>query len=161
VQTVRRGEPLAEDRRHPDLRKVDPNQRSEMMRAAARFLLIGPILFLASACASGPSSGAPPPDRYVITLAEIQATEAETAYQIIQQLRPRWFVRNRGVRTFAAGGEATLRVVVDELPPRELEFLYQLPREILQELRFLDAREATFKYGTGHDAGIIEVTTRR
>jgi hypothetical protein len=118
-------------------------------------------MLLASACATGPSSGAPQEDRNVISLSEIQSTEAEDAYQIIQQLRPRWFVRNRGVRTFSEGNLATLRVVVDNLPPREIEFLHQLAREILQEIRFLDSREATFKYGTGHDAGIIEVTTKR
>lgn len=161
MSVVKRGEPLAEGPRRQDLPGVDPNQGIQTMRAAASLLTLGSLILLASACATGPSTGAPQGDRNVITLSEIQATEAESAYQIIQQLRPRWFVRNRGVRTFVEGGEATLQVVLDDLPPRELEFLHQLAREILQEIRFLDSREATFKYGTGHDAGIIEVTTRR
>jgi hypothetical protein len=131
------------------------------MRAAVPFFAVGSLMLLASACATGPSSGAPQGDRNVISLSEIEATDAESAHQIIQQLRPRWFVRNRGVRTFVEGNEATLQVVVDNLPPREIEFLHQLARDIHQEIRFLDSREATFKYGTGHDAGIIEVTTKR
>jgi hypothetical protein len=121
--------------------------------------------FLASlaACAgsSGPGTGSASGNRDVITLAEIRETEAVTAYQIIQELRPRWMNRNRGERTFFEDGADFAQVVVDGMPPREFNFLHELPREVILEIRFLSPRDATFKYGTGYNAGVLEVTTKR
>jgi hypothetical protein len=47
------------------------------------------------------------------------------------------------------------------MPPREFDYLRELRRESLAELRFLDSREATLLYGTGYNAGVIKVTTKR
>jgi hypothetical protein len=117
---------------------------------------------LLAACAGGGGSGSPAPRDYnVITLAEIEASQAETAYQLVQQLRPRWMIRNRGDRSFSVDAADYAKVIVDELPPREFDYLRELRRGTLQELRFLEPREATFLYGTGYNAGVIQVTTRR
>jgi hypothetical protein len=130
-------------------------------------LLWRPLSFLSlsallTACAGGGGAGAPAPRDYnVITLAEIEASQAETAYQLVQQLRPRWMIRNRGERTFGVDEADYAKVIVDDLPPREFDFLRELRRGTLQELRFLEPREATFLYGTGFNAGVIQVTTRR
>jgi hypothetical protein len=43
----------------------------------------------------------------------------------------------------------------------ELDFLHQMRIEEVQELRFVDAREATFRWGTGFANGVIEVISRR
>ena len=128
------------------------------------FLLLA--LAALAACASGGGAGAgsgieEPRDYNVITLEEIQATEAETAYHIIQQLRPRWMVRNRGQRTLMETEADYAKVIVDDMPPREFDFLRELAREILLEMRFLEARDATLLYGTGFNAGVVKVTTRR
>jgi hypothetical protein len=126
----------------------------------AAFLLLAPAAL--TACASGGGSGIEEPRDYnVITFEEIQATEAETAFQIIQQLRPRWMVRNRGQRSLMETEADYAKVIVDDLPPREFDFLRELAREILLELRFLEAREATLLYGTGYNAGVVKVKTRR
>jgi hypothetical protein len=117
--------------------------------------------FLGACAGSGGSGTQAPRDYNVITLAEIEASQAETAYQLIQQLRPRWMTRNRGERTFAVDEADYAKVIVDEFPPREFDYLRELRRETLQELRFLEPREATFLYGTGYNAGVIQVTTRR
>ena len=50
---------------------------------------------------------------------------------------------------------------MDDFPPREIEFLHQIRKETIREIRYLDPREATFKYGTGYTAGVFVVTTRR
>ncbi len=124
----------------------------------ALLLLAGPLL----ACAGGGAPGAGTQrDADVITLAEIEATEAESAYQVVQQLRPRWMTRNRGARSFAASEADYTRVVVDDMPPREFDHLREIPRDALRELRLLSPREATLLYGTGYSAGIIKVTTKR
>ena len=52
-------------------------------------------------------------------------------------------------------------MVLDDLPPREFNSLREIPREAILEIRFLDAREATFLYGTGYNAGVVKVTTKR
>jgi hypothetical protein len=123
-------------------------------------IVLTPTLLLACG-GSTPPGITTPKDTNVITLEEIQASQAPTAYDIIQQLRPRWMVRNRGQRTFAETDDDYAKVVVDDLPPREFDFLSQISRDSIQELRFLDAREATYLYGTGYTAGIVKVTLRR
>ena len=129
-------------------------------RAPVPFLLL-PIL-VASCSGGGSGSGSPAPrDNNVITLAEIEATDATTAYQIVQQLRPRWMIRNRGQRTFNESGADYAKVIVDDMPPREFDFLRELRRDTLQEIRYLDPREATLLYGTGYNEGVIKVTTKR
>jgi hypothetical protein len=124
-----------------------------------------PLLMLSvltAACGGGGGAGSTAPRDYnVITLAEIEASQAETAYQLVQQLRPRWMIRNRGERTFSVDEADYAKVIVDEMPPREFDVLRELRRGTLQELRFLEPREATFLYGTGFNAGVIQVTTRR
>lgn len=124
-------------------------------------LLVALPSFLA-ACGGGGAPGTPTPrDTNVITLEEIEATQAPTAYDIIQQLRPRWMIRNRGQRTFSETEADYAKVFVDDMPPREFDYLSQIPRASIQELRFIEAREATYLYGTGYNAGVIKVTTRR
>ena len=123
-------------------------------------LLAASTLLVGCAGGGGPSTHAPR-DYNVITLEEIEATEATTAYQIVQQLRPRWMVRNRGDRSFALDDSDFAKVIVDDMPPREFNFLRELRREVLQEIRFLEPRDATLLYGTGYNEGVIKVTTKR
>lgn len=132
------------------------------MRVPWTTALVLSIPALFTACATSTPPGITTPrDPNVITLEEIEATQAETAYDIIQQLRPRWMVRNRGQRTFNETAADYAKVVLDELPPREFDFLREIPRATIREMRFLEAREATYLYGTGYNAGVIKVTTKR
>jgi len=105
---------------------------------------------------TGPASG----NRDVISLSEIQESQAGTALDVVQQLRPRWLMRNRGERTIE-GSLAIPAVILNDLPPRSLDFLREIPRDVLLEIRIISPREATFLYGTGYTAGIIKVTTKR
>jgi len=127
--------------------------RTSALLFAASLLLVG------CAGGGGPSTQAPR-DYNVITLEEIEATEAITAYQIVQQLRPRWMVRNRGERSFAVDDSDYAKVMVDDFPPREFDYLRELRREVLLEIRYLEPRDATLLYGTGYNAGVIKVTTK-
>ncbi|MGW8267132.1 MAG: hypothetical protein ACWGSQ_12255 [Longimicrobiales bacterium] len=132
------------------------------MRAPWATALVALIPALFTACATSTPQGITTPrDPNVITLEEIEATDAETAYDIIQQLRPRWMVRNRGQRSFRETEADYAKVFLDELPPREFDFLREIPRASILEMRFLEAREATYLYGTGYNAGVIKVTTKR
>lgn len=113
------------------------------------------------ACSTGGTAGASRGgDQNVITLAEIQETDGQTAYEIVQELRPRWTVRNRGSRSFTTGAADNTRVILDDFPPREFDFLREIDRSVIREIRYLEPREATLLYGTGYNAGIIRVTSK-
>lgn len=106
------------------------------------------------ACASGAGSGGSTggdPDR--ITAEELSEVSVSTALEVVRQLRPRW-LRTRDVRE-------PVRVVVNGSPRGEAtDELARLQISRVREMRFLDTREATTRYGRGFGAGVIEVTTR-
>ncbi len=102
----------------------------------------------------------------VIVVEEIDAirTEVSTARDIVLRLRP-GFLRTRGASSFgnAANGATTpsLQVVVDGAPraggPSALD---QIPAMTVREIRYINAADASIRYGTGYDAGAILVITR-
>ncbi|NJD18192.1 MAG: hypothetical protein FIA95_02775 [Gemmatimonadetes bacterium] len=122
------------------------------------------VLFACSLCACG-GGGARGTETQrnldVITLQEIEAAQVETALQLVQQLRPRWMMRSRGDRSLSTNEADRIRIVVDGMAPREFEYLAELPKGVLLELRFLPPREATMLFGTGFNSGVITITTKR
>ena len=132
------------------------------MRVSLTPVLLVAFPSILAACGGGAAPGtAAPRDENLITLEEIEATQAPTAFDIIRQLRPRWMVRNRGQRTFNETEADYAKVFVDEMPPREFDFLREIPRGTIFEMRFIEPREATYLYGTGYNAGVVKVITRR
>ncbi len=91
----------------------------------------------------------------VITAEEIAQSSANNAYDAVRALRPSWFVA-RG-----ASGRAAIIPYVDGIRLETLEDLRNIEADRIKECRFLDANDATTRYGTGHPAGAIEVTTKR
>ena len=77
---------------------------------------------------------------------------------MIQALRPLW-LRSRE-RSISAG-RLYARVVVDGAIRGEVDELYRLSADSIEDIRYLTAGDATTKYGTGYAAGVIEVRTRR
>lgn len=130
-----------------------------------RYRLFPPLLVLAMAmgCASaggaGNGSGASTTRHSsdVITTEEIQqATGLSTAYDAVQRLRPQ-FLRIRGPSTF--GGAEGPVVYVNGMRRGGADSLRQIGITEVKEIRYLNARDATTKYGTGVSQGVIEVTT--
>lgn len=119
--------------------------------------LAGPLY----ACGGGAASEGSQRNADVIALEEIQAAQGGTAYEIVQELRPRWMTRNRGPRSLTDEPADYTKVSVDGMPPREFDHLREIPRNVLFELRLLSPREATFLFGTGFNVGLIKVTTRK
>ncbi|MCK5650284.1 MAG: hypothetical protein KAJ42_02860, partial [Gemmatimonadetes bacterium] len=79
--------------------------------------------------------------------------------------RPRW-LRGRGPQTFTDDPMNTTtagypRMMVDDLPPRELEALRDIRIVEIAEIRYMNPRDATLRYGTGYSGGIIRVITKR
>lgn len=122
-------------------------------------LLLVALVPLAWGCASGPTSQSSG-NRNLITTEDLATTEDLNVLQAIQRLRPQW-LQARGVGSFRAGGREGVRVYVDQVPTGGAEVLRTLQVRDVQQIRYLDARTATTRFGTDHANGAIMVTTRR
>lgn len=116
------------------------------------------LLPLTAGCASSAGPEGSSSDPYLITAEELQDWRGRHLGEAIQSLRPRW-LRSRG-NTSIRLGEEIPRVVLDGAIVGEAEELERISVESVEEVRFLDARDATTRYGTGFGGGAIVVVTR-
>jgi hypothetical protein len=134
------------------------------------------VLFVAAilaigACGGGAGTGASattesrrtrgPAD--LITETEVSTGSYQTALEVVQNLRPGMLIP-RGVGSDASGLSATsiaIIVYMDDVRLGEVQSLVNIPASRVKEIRFLNARDATTRYGTGHSSGVILVTTKR
>ena len=135
--------------------------RARVVAALATALSLGCVT--AGAPPSASSGGSRSQD--VIAEAEIatRAREATNALQIIQTLRPQ-MLRSRGMTSVSKGATADdmlPRVYVDEIAYGNLNSLSNLTASQIKEIRFINSRDATTRWGTGHMGGVILVSTRK
>jgi hypothetical protein len=99
--------------------------------------------------------------RGVIHADEIARGPAGSLYEALQRLRPE-FLRGRGVSSFAHGTieRATPVVYCDHIRLGGLEWLRNIPASDVAEVRYLSANEAQFRYGSGHQGGVIDIRTK-
>jgi hypothetical protein len=115
--------------------------------------------------ASQPSTAARPVrgPADLITEAEISASIYQNALEIVQNLRPSMLIP-RGIGSDASGMlAASIPIVIyqDDIRLGEIRSLINIPAGRIKEIRFVGARDATTRYGTGHSSGVILVTTKR
>jgi hypothetical protein len=147
------------------------------------------VLFVAAVLVSGCSSGggsatslAPAPtaspstattqtprrgNSELITQDEIAASGAKNALEAIQHirpamLRPRGSSTNQNVSGDSYSQATTLSVVVymDDIKMGEPSQLSSVSVNNIREIRFINARDATTRWGTGHTAGVIQVLSK-
>jgi hypothetical protein len=127
------------------------------------------LLVASSACASIQPSQAPPSDvfvadrpvradRNVITSAEIVPV-MHSAYDVVLNRRPQW-LHARGMLPSDEGRPELPLVYLEDIRYGDCSALESIEARAIAELRFLDAREATMRFGAGHGAGAILVTLR-
>ena len=120
-----------------------------------------------AACASGGSGNAAATDdrasrpasrsANLITAEELEASTAQNLFRAIEMLRPTW-LRVRGTASVSTpGAAAALQVYLDNSHYGVVTALQQLTVTSVREVRYLDGREATTRFGTGHGAGAILV----
>lgn len=115
------------------------------------------LTLLAAGCATTSAGGATGnPD--VITRAELDRIEEGTVHAAIVRLRPRW-LRPRG--QVSMSGQILPSVFIGEGERDNFDRLRTLRVAEVRDLRYLNPRDATTRYGTGFPAGIIFVTLRR
>lgn len=97
----------------------------------------------------------------IITEAEVIASGAQTAYDVVKKLRSNFVASTRGRTTINNANSPQEPVVfLDEQMFGALNTLKNIPADQVGEIRLYRAWEATTKYGTGFMAGVIAVTTR-
>lgn len=96
----------------------------------------------------------------VISAEEIAARpDLQTALDAVQRLRSSWLrIRGRGSPT---ADPAPIVVYVDGIRMGGIEMLRNYPARQIQEMRRMNAADATTRYGTDHSSGAIIVTTAR
>ena len=136
------------------------------------------LLLLLTACGGGAGSGpanspdAPagaeetqvrsyPPDE--ISRAEIdeRGANAHTAMQFLRRFRPAW-LRSRGSNSLTAAGAMYPVVYIDNIRrPGGLSALFQVPLSEVRQMEFIGPADATTRWGTGHQSGVILIATGR
>ncbi len=125
------------------------------------------VLFLAlvvsGGCASGGGgggAGSASSSRDLIVEADLEGLDNLSVYEAIRRLRPNW-LRYRGQAVMVGPDRETLRVYLDGSYYGDADATGNLQVRNVLEIRFLDARQATLRFGTGHTVGAILVTSRR
>ncbi len=127
------------------------------MRNATLFLVFAALV--PSGCVTTGQDGPGGRHRNLITLEELEPFQQLTAFDVIQQLRPRWFQARRAVNV-QGSGQVYPKLAVDGMPRGELDQLRSISVHSIQEIRFFNSADATTRFGTGYPAGVIEVRTR-
>ncbi len=97
-------------------------------------------------------------DQNRITFEELQDDPSLDLLTLIERERPRW-MRPRGTTVFS--GQVSPAVFIDDVrQPGGVDVLRSLRVTDLQEVRFMNARDATTRYGTDMISGAILVTRR-
>lgn len=130
--------------------------------------VVGLLLVAALGCGGGGSQPTTesrpvrgPSDR--ITEAEINAGVYQNALEVVRNLRPGMLIP-RGAGPDASGmGATSIPIIVyqDDVRLGDPSSLINIPAQRVREIRFMNSRDATTRYGTGHSSGAIVVTTKR
>lgn len=91
-----------------------------------------------------------------ISEAEIAAGVYQNGMDIVQKLRPS-MLRPRGT----SSSQYQVVLYLDDVKMLDLNGLSTIPAERVKEIRYINARDATTRWGTGHGSGVILVTSKR
>ena len=121
-------------------------------------MTIGELLAFV-ACGPTKSGRAAPQSRNLITADEIAKSNASNAYDAVERLRPA-FLQTRGPQSIQNTAPPTPMVYVDGMRYGALQSLMSLPTISIISIQYLNALDATQRFGMGNDGGAILVTTK-
>ncbi len=138
------------------------------MRARTSFPVVHLIFTLmAMACASGGASSSASSrtsDRSVISESDLAGAGAESAYDIIQRLRPEYLrvkPAQQGSLSTGVGDAPPPALVVRGQRAGELADLRRIPAVSLSEIRYYNIEQAKIKFGMQYPGGVIELTYKQ
>ena len=117
-------------------------------------------LVLATAVAACAATGGPAQrtDRNLLTYEQIQETNKQNVYDVVESLRSNW-LRTRGP-TSLQGPNAEVQVYLDDNRIGGVENLRAISIAPVRYIRWIDGISATGRWGLDHGAGVIFVSTR-
>ena len=127
------------------------------MRRSLRWLTMLLLASIVSACASSGATG-PRTDRNLLTREQIQETNKQNAFEVVESLRSNW-LRSRGP-TSLNSRDAEVLVYIDDSRLGGVETLRTISTAMIQSIRWYDGIAATGRWGLDHGAGVIYVSTR-
>ena len=135
--------------------------RRKRLRMEGGFLVAATLLALGGGvgCASPGGGGLSTRGSGDITREELEATSVDDAMEAISLLRPQW-LRTRPART-PSDPVPVVGVVIDNMARATREDLAQLSIGQVERITFMNAADATIRFGTGYTGGAIVVTTRK
>ncbi len=120
-------------------------------------ILIMIIIGLASCSGAGrPDYRSATYDRNFIYEEEILKYPNYSVYELIRAVRPRW-VNKRGTKSMEEWANYPI-VYVNGLREGSIEQLHFVSSQSVTEIQFLNAGDATIRYGVDHPSGAILVT---
>ena len=134
---------------------------SRAVRMLARGVLTLTLAVPTMLAAQGTSSTPPRSSRSVLTQDDMKAVHAESVFEAIEALRSLW-LRDRGPTSF--GGKDSLSGIVpivylDNVKLGVAETLKRVRVGDVVSVQHLSGPEANARYGVGHGAGAIVVST--
>ena len=127
------------------------------MRRSYRWLGMLLITLLVSACASS-GGGGPRLDRNLLTREQIQDTNRQNIYEVVESLRSNW-LRTRGP-TSLTSRDAEVLVYIDDNRLGGVETLRTINASVVEYIRWFDGITATGRWGLDHGAGVVYVSPR-
>jgi hypothetical protein len=127
------------------------------MRRTIRWFGTIALAATVTACASA-GTGAPRVDRNLLTQEQIQETNRQNAYEVVETLRSNW-LRTRGP-TSLNSQDAQIQVYIDDNRLGGIETLRTISTSLIDHIRWYDGIAATGRWGLDHGAGVIYISTR-
>ena len=124
---------------------------------AARVAL---VLVLATVGCASSGSHAARRDRNLITADEIAHSNANTAYEAVERLRPN-FLTTHGAQSIQDPSPPTPIIYLDGVRYGALGSLTTIPATGIATIQYLSPIEAGMRYGLGHEGGAILVVSKR
>jgi len=157
---------------------VAASRRDTAKRRHRRLALFAALA--AGACASGPGTARGDPNvelgptplsarasaqtargsPNVLTGEELRETNAANLWDALQRLRPQW-LRGRAANSLISGQGGEPLVYVHEILYGPLRSLQQMNIDQVRRVEYIDGRDATTRFGTGHGSGVIMVDLDR
>ena len=120
--------------------------------------IITAALISTAACATN-SHRIAPSNRNLITAEEIASSNASTAYDAVERLRPT-FLRTRGAQSLQNPTPVAPLVYLDGMRYGPVAALAQIPALGIVSIQYLTALDASQRFGLGNEGGAILVSTK-
>jgi hypothetical protein len=133
------------------------------MQSRARFVFMFVIALAACASAGGETANTqrlPVRESNQITAKELEGSQHQNAFDLIQSTRPRW-LRGRGPQSFTDRGAGAVVIYLDGTRIGGASTLRRIMASDMEAAEFLSASEAMSRYGMNHSGGAILIQTRR